>query len=55
MGARAAARILGVTRRHVLRMVAAGRLQPVAKLDGDTGAYLFDPAEVERVKVERSA
>lgn len=32
----------------VHRLVAAGRLRPAAKAPGLRGAYLFDPAEVDR-------
>ena len=35
------ATILGVSRRQVNRMVAAGKLQPAQKLEGQTGAHLF--------------
>ena len=35
--------ILGVSARTVHRMVAAGRLTPVAKLAGPNGAHLFRP------------
>lgn len=42
-------------RSSITRYVADGRLTPAMKLDGRTGAYLFDPAEIERFKAERSA
>lgn len=42
------ARKLGRTTTTVLNHVKAGRLQPAVKLPTETGAYLFDPAEVER-------
>jgi len=35
------ATILGVSRRQVNRMVAAGKLVPAQKLEGQTGAHLF--------------
>lgn len=35
------ATILGVSRRQVNRMVAAGKLQAAQKLEGQTGAHLF--------------
>lgn len=38
---------LDVSPRTVARMVADGRLRATAKLPGDTGAYLFDPADVD--------
>lgn len=48
-----AAAILAVNRKTVLRRVAAGILKPTQKLPGETGAYLFDRAEVERLAAER--
>lgn len=50
-----AADILRVNRKTVLRRMAAGLLKPTQKLPGETGAYLFDRAEVERLAVERRA
>jgi DNA-binding transcriptional MerR regulator len=41
-----AGRLLGVSRHTITRLVRQGRLQPVQKLPGDTGAYLFDPADI---------
>ena len=38
---------LGRDPRHVLRLVERGRLVPLAKLPGRTGAYLFNPADVD--------
>lgn len=46
---------LGMSRWALLRLVKAGRIAPAQKLDGIRGAYLFDPAEVERVRRERAA
>ena len=37
----------GVLPRQVARWVASGRLAYAQKLDGKTGAYLFDPAAVD--------
>lgn len=51
-----ACRRLGFKDRSSLtRYVAEGRIAPVMKLEGRTGAYLFDPAEVDRFKTEREA
>lgn len=55
IGAADAAEILDVTRRDIPRLVAGDELRPTAKLGGRTGAYLFDRAEVERVKADRDA
>lgn len=46
---------LGVDVRTVHRWVESGRITPAFKLDGLRGPYLFDAAEVERVRVEASA
>ena len=40
----------GIDRSTLTRWVQAGRITPARKLPGLTGAYLFDPAEVQRVK-----
>jgi excisionase family DNA binding protein len=40
--------------RTVHRMVEDGRIE-ATKLPGETGAYLFEPAEVERVAAELAA
>ena len=37
----------GVSRRTITRWIESGRLAPVAKLPGDTGALLFDPDDVD--------
>lgn len=50
--AQAAAR-LGVDRKTILRWIADGRL-PAVKLAGRTGAYLFDPADVDRLAAQRA-
>lgn len=46
---------LGCTTQHVARLVRGGTLEPMLKLPGINGAYVFAPAEVERVKRERLA
>lgn len=53
MGAAAVAKTLGITRRQVLKKVDSGELVPLTKMDGVTGAYLFDPAVVEALSVQR--
>ena len=52
---RAVAARLGVTPRHVARLVASGRLVPAMKLDGETGPFLFDPQHVTAFLAEREA
>jgi len=46
---------LGLDRRKVVRMVQSGELKPVQKLPGETGAYLFDPADVDALAAQRRA
>lgn len=56
IGSVEAARILGKSPRTVHRMVDAGELTPVMVAPGGfKGAYLFDRADVERVKAEAAA
>lgn len=45
---------LGLTRYSLYRLVKAGAIAPT-KLPGQTGAYVFEPAEVERVAAERAS
>ena len=42
--------LLNIDRSTLTRWVASGRIKPAMKLSGKTGAYLFDPSEVERVR-----
>ena len=49
------ARILGVRVSTVSRRVARGDLDYAMKLPGETGAYLFDRAAIERLAVERKS
>jgi excisionase family DNA binding protein len=44
---------LGIDRSTLSRRVARGEIKAALKLPGETGAYLFDPAEVERAKAEQ--
>jgi predicted site-specific integrase-resolvase len=46
---------LGIDRATLTRWVQAGRITPVMKLPGIRGPALFDPADVERVRVENQA
>lgn len=48
-----AARELRVSVRTIHRWVEAGEITPIDKLEGLRGAYLFDEAEVQRVKAKR--
>jgi predicted site-specific integrase-resolvase len=40
----------GIDRSTLVRWVASGKIAAEQKLPGDTGAYLFHPHEVARVK-----
>lgn len=56
IGTTEAAALLGKSPRTVHRMVKAGILTPALIAPGGfAGAYLFDPAEVEKVKAESEA
>lgn len=48
-----AAERAGCSRRTITRWINAGKLTPVAKLPGDTGALLFDPAAVDAAASEK--
>ena len=45
---------LGCNVRQVSRLVAAGTLTPAVQAPGLRGAFLFDPAEVARVKRQQN-
>jgi excisionase family DNA binding protein len=44
------AEVLGVSKATVKRLALSGELPHALKLPGDTGAYLFDRKDVERLK-----
>jgi len=50
--AEACERLNAIDRSTLSRWVQIGRITPVQKLPGLRGAFLFDPAEVERVRRE---
>lgn len=52
---REAAQILGVTVRQVQRFAADDTLTPVYRLDGRTGALLFDAMDVAKLDAQRQA
>ena len=47
--AREVAKILGIGRRQVLRLIESGNIPTLGKLDGGTGAYLFDRFAIENL------
>jgi predicted site-specific integrase-resolvase len=54
IGSKAAADILGVDRATITRWALEGKIS-YQKLDGTTGAYVFDISEVERLRDEIAA
>lgn len=50
---RDAAALLGTDRNGVRRLLRSGDLEPALKLDGKTGAYLFDREVVEALAKAR--
>lgn len=46
---------LGCERSTLSRWVKEGRITPAMRLPGPTGAFLFHPAEVERVRLTEAA
>lgn len=54
LSATEAAQKLDVTTVTVYRWVKSGRMHATGKMPGLTGAYLFDPAEIDRVAAERA-
>ncbi len=54
IGTKEAAKILGVSTRTVKRYaLSADELVPIAKMDGDLGAYVFHRAQVEAFAARR--
>lgn len=53
LGVSEAADRIGVSSRTIKRWALNGTLRYRTKLPGDTGAYIFDLAEVERLAAER--
>lgn len=45
---------LGISRNTVLQRVTYGRLKPLLKLPGRTGAYLFDAEEIDKIAASKS-
>jgi excisionase family DNA binding protein len=52
MGSAEVCNVLGVDRSTLTRWIASGRIKPVQKLPGKSGAFIFTPAEVQRVRQE---
>ena len=51
---REVADILGIGRRQVLRLINSGVIPTLGKLDGGTGAHLFNRAEIEALDPQPS-
>lgn len=46
IGAREAARLLGIDRSSLMRRIEAGTVTPLVQLDGPGGAWVFDRTEL---------
>lgn len=55
IGTTEAAERKGVDRSTFFRWVQLGKIKPVMKLPGQTGAMLFDPAEVDALELPEKA
>lgn len=55
IGTQEAAAILGVSHRTVKRLAQKGKLAHAVKMPGETGAYLFNRADVEALAAEAAA
>jgi excisionase family DNA binding protein len=49
IGSAEAATILGVNKSTIIRWVAAGKLQPLQKLHGANGLYVFNRDDIEEL------
>lgn len=55
IGIATTAKILGQSPRTTTRQAEAGDIPVYGRLEGDSGAYLFDRAEIIRIRDERIA
>ena len=46
--------VLQISRSTLVRWIAAGKITAVQKLPGQSGVYLFDPAEIARFVIARA-
>lgn len=46
IGAKTAAELLGIDRSNLFRRIEAGKIKPLAQLDGPGGVYVFDRADI---------
>lgn len=53
IGAEAAAEMLGIDRSHLSRLVRMGVVPVAMQMPGKTGARLFDPKEMRRIRIQR--
>ena len=54
IGSKEAAARMGLSRDHFNRLVRSGLIPVAVKLHGRTAARLFDPADIDRVKRDRT-
>ena len=55
LSTKTAAEKIGVSVRTLNRLAEAGKITAAYKGEGKRGGYLYDPAEVERVALERAS
>ena len=48
IGAKEASRRLGIDKSNLLRRIDAGKIVPLAQLDGPGGAYVFDSNDIPK-------
>jgi predicted site-specific integrase-resolvase len=53
IGSAEACEILGIDRATLVRWIAASKIAKVTKMPGQTGAYVFERAEIERAAAEQ--
>jgi predicted site-specific integrase-resolvase len=54
VGSAEACEAIGVDRSTLIRWVKAGKATAVQRLPGQTGVYLFEPAEIARLVAEQA-
>lgn len=52
IGSGETAALLSVDRSTLVRKIAAGKIQPLTRLDGPRGAFVFDRSEIEKLAKE---
>ncbi|MFS0396142.1 helix-turn-helix domain-containing protein [Corynebacterium striatum] len=55
ISARTAARMMGLSHTHLIRLTAKGDIPALGKLHGKRGALVFDKAEIEKLAQQKAA